>query len=120
MLRPELIMGRTNGPGTSFNNNIPKKKASTAKAGRSRFPLKEQHVKTVEKTKSHTVECIGDYRRRVMKLVGYVETEYPEEAKELVRELTPEERSDPRYHYHKATQFQLQSFPRQLAASLPE
>ena len=113
--RPEVIMGRSNQHGTSFNNNIPKKKASTAKADRSRFPLKEQHVKAVEKTKSHTVECMPDYRRRAMKLVGYVQKEYPEEAEQLVRKLTPEERSDPRYHYHKATHdFNYNLFPASL------
>ena len=38
-----------------------------------------------------------DYRRRVMKLVRYVQEEYADEADELVRELSPEEKSNPRY-----------------------
>ena len=83
--------------------HAPKKKASVAKASSSGFKLKERHEKAAEKTKSFTVECMPDYRRRVMKLVGYVQTEYAEEADDLVRVLSPEEKSNPRYHYHNAT-----------------
>ena len=77
--------------------HAPKKKASVAKASCSSFKLKERHEKAVEKTKSFTVECMPDYRRRVMKLVRYVQEEYADEADELVRELSPEEKSNPRY-----------------------
>jgi len=92
--------------------HAPKKKASVAKASCSSFKLKERHEKAVEKTKSFTVECMPDYRRRVMKLVRYVQEEYADEADELVRELSPEEKSNPRYHYHNATHdFRYDRFP---------
>lgn len=98
----------------------PKKKANVAKEEDSciGFKLKEQHEKAVEKTKSYTVECMPDYRRRVMKIVLYVKKEYPEIYAEVVYELTPEQKSDPKYHYHKATHdFHYDQFPTKILQS---
>jgi len=80
--------------------------------------LKERHEKAVEKTKSHTVECMPDYRRRVMKVVGYVEKEYPEIYDEAVYKLSSEQKSNPRYHYHRATHdFHYDQFPTEILQS---
>jgi len=65
--------------------------------------LKDEHAEAVEKTKSFTVSCMPDYRRREMKFVDYLQKEYLDVYNEVVYELSSEEKSNKSRHYHKTT-----------------
>jgi len=56
------------------------------------------HVAAVETTRGYTVESMPDYQRRVMHVVKWIQTDYPDLAAKIVYALSETQRSDPRNH----------------------
>lgn len=95
--------GRNNGAVAGARGSNPSTAAVAVAAAGADIAPRPEHTAEVNKTKSHEIASMNNYRNRLIELFAWWKDNYPSLHEELVFELTDEEKNDPLRQYHKAT-----------------
>ena len=64
--------------------------------------IQPEHQRALDETNKNELGCVNDYRRRISKVISWLEIEYHEYYDEVVIELTPQQRAN-KDLYHTST-----------------